>query len=358
MDAFGPERYVPVLLTKRGERRALEDLSSSVKDGIAPLFVVHEVDWDYDIDQPKKTLAEHIANLPEELAKCWGRGAFLDLNESGDDSVGGDHPLTWLHAQGQAHGIAFTPVATPTSSPAYMDAVRVLVGNGSDVCLRLQIDHWPAAAGPQELDALLADLDVEPDECHLVLDMGDDVGSAAGRLVAAELRHLPNVAEWLSVTAAATAIPENMPPGAGLHVVTRHDWRIYIALRSLPGLPRYPSFGDYTINGTSLGVDINPAVMQIAATLRYATDDEWLVAKGGLWKAHGGQSLGAAAVPPAASLLVTNPAFAGAGHCLFEDWLIPVSAGTGGSNPEMWRRLGTHHHINATVAQIANLGAP
>jgi hypothetical protein len=360
MLGFGSNEYVPVLLTKRGERRAVASLDPAVAAAIRPLFVVHEVDWDFDLNQPKKSLTEHLKSLPEELAKCWTSAAFIDLNDSGDGPLdSGFHPLTWFHAEAASHGLELTPVVSTLSSDPYFDATQALIASGSDVCLRLGVDEWPAGAGPADVDALLMRIGATPSESHLVLDLSDDVGSAAARLAASELYTFPHLADWRSVTIAATAVPGSMPAGAGLHVLPRQDWRIYGALLGLsPALPRIPTFGDYTVNGASLGVDVNPAVMQIAATLRYTTETDWLVAKGALFKAHGGNSRGGAAVPPAAHLLVTHSDFDGSGHCEFDDWLIPVAAGGNGSNPETWRRYATHHHIVKTTAQIASLGGP
>lgn len=356
MLGFGPDVYVPIVLTKRGERKALATLPASVKNMIRPLFVVHEVDWDYDLGQPKKTLAAHLQALPSELNNCWGSEAFLDASAVGDNFVSGSHPLAWFHSQAASLGMVLTPAVSTLSTGPYLQAVADLVAAGSDVCLRLSVNEWPAGAGPADVDNLLSAIGATPGDCHVVLDMQDDVGAAAARFAASELRTFPYLDDWRSLIVASTAVPENMPPGAGLHVLPRQDWKIYCALRGLtPALPRPPSFGDYVVNGLSIGLDLNPAVMQISATLRYTAKSDWLVAKGQLFKAHGGNSLGGAAVPPAALLLVNHSEFFGANHCEFETWLVPVAAGGNGSSPETWRRYATHHHINVVVEQLANL---
>jgi hypothetical protein len=197
---------------------------------------------------------------------------------------------------------------------------------------------------------------VPASDAHLILDLADDVGAAAGMLAATELRTFPYLNDWLSITVAGTSVPDSMPPGAGLHVVGRHEWRIYQALQTLPlPLPRMPSFGDYVIAGFSAGPDIDPKIMSISATLRYTVGPDMLVAKGGLWKGSAGRSLGAASVPPAAALLTGHASYMGTGHCGFEDWLQPVATGTGGGNPEMWRRVGTEHHLRVVTDQVASL---
>jgi Beta protein len=66
---------------------------------------------------------------------------------------------------------------------------------------------------------------------------------------------------------------------------------------------RLPTFGDYAVAhpDPSRG-DVDPKVMSISAGLRYTIDDEWLVAKGGLYKATGGRSLGGEAAIPVAGV--------------------------------------------------------
>ncbi len=50
-------QYVPVLLTRRGERIALRGTDPRIKARITPLFVVAPVAWDYDSEQPAKSTA-------------------------------------------------------------------------------------------------------------------------------------------------------------------------------------------------------------------------------------------------------------------------------------------------------------
>lgn len=359
MDSFDDSYYVPLLLTKRGERRAIESLDPSVGRMLRPLFIVPPVDWDYENDVPAKSETAHLAGLPTQLSNTWGtEDAFLDLNFLSDAPLdGGQHPLTWFHNAAAAEGLALTPVVTFDSTPDYIAAVAAIVAAGGDVCIRAQQPHWgPAIQMP--LDEILADLTTTAPNAHFVLDLEDDVGASTGIQAAAELTNLPYALDWKSVTLASTAIPVDMPAGPGMHTITRQDWTIYTAVRTMAAtLPRVPSFGDYSINGVGIGPGIDPRVLNISATLRYTVDSEWLVSKGGLWKGNGGKSLGASSVPPAALALTTHPDYAGAGHCDYEDWLTPVSTGVGGSNPEAWRRYGTRHHLHFVTEQLATVVA-
>jgi hypothetical protein len=362
LKAFGSEAYVPVVLLKRGERSALSDSDTATLARLRPLFVVPPVEWDYDNGVPKKTVDEHVANLPEQIVQCWGTDpAFLDTMFL-DDTVtaSGQHPLEWIIDECRTRGLPLLPTVSCDRTAAYLAAAaRVVATDGAGLCLRLPLDEWPATVGTAAIDQVMQQCGVSPDEVHLVLDLGEDVGLAARGAAAAQLRSLPYIADWRSVTVAGTAMPATMPAGAGLHVLPRGDWSLYVHLRTLAApLPRHPSFGDYIVGGVSPAADVDPKFMNISATLRYTVSDSWLVAKGGLFKGSGGQSKGAAAVPPAAALLVGDARFFGVGHCGFEDWVVPVARGAGGGNPETWRRQATAHHLKVVTDQVASLGAP
>lgn len=360
MQGFDHTQYVPIILTKRGERAALSALPAEVSQLITPLFVVPPVDWDFENESPKKSLAEHLAPIPQQLVDCWTLSqAFVDLMFLDDEPApSGDHGLVWLTEQAEALGLTLIPVVSPNRTSAYIQAAKTVVARQNQgVCVRLSIMEWPEIAGFQTIERTLGEVGVQPVATHLVLDLGDDVGDAAAVAVASELRALPHLTEWASVAVVGTGMPATMPAGQGVHVVERSEWRIYESLAQLTvPLQRTPSFGDYVIASTSPVVDVDPKYMNISATLRYTSREDWLIAKGGLFKGNGGKGVGGAAVPPVAAKLVDHPEFFGVGHCGFDDWLISVaSSGAGGGNPETWRRQATEHHMTVVTGQLASL---
>lgn len=126
MDAFGPNHYVPVLFTKAGERDALKVIDDSAKKRFTPLLVVHPIAWDFESDQPEKTIDAHLSKLPAELVKSWGkRDAFIDVRHvDGELLADGQHPIRWLVTQGRLEGLPLVPVVTPSYSTEYIDGVR------------------------------------------------------------------------------------------------------------------------------------------------------------------------------------------------------------------------------------------
>lgn len=355
-------QYVPALLTKRGEQVGLQQTAGTTRAALTPLFVAHPVDWDFEKDQPKKSVQQHLSRLPEHLAGCWpGRSAFVDLEFLPDDPMDdGRHPLTWLVEESAGRGIGLVPAASPGRSAAYLNAVRDLVaGRHADLCLRLRYEEWPSVLGETQLRDFLRAMGVPHERTHLVLDLGDDVGDAAlAALTAQLLAHGPWSA-WKSLVVLGTGMPRMLPAGAGTHPVPRREWVLYRQLLRNGRLPRRPVFGDYGVAHPDPTQDVDPRIMNVSASLRYTTTDQWLAVKGGLFKGSGGRSLGADAVPPVCRVLAAHPDYLGPGHCAFERWIDDVVHGReSGGNPQKWRSMATSHHLQFVTDQLAALGGP
>lgn len=354
--------YVPVLLTKRGERSALRDLSPGSRGSLTPLFVVEPIPWDFDNDEPAKTVDEHLSARPQELVDSWGIGAaFVDLTFIDDSPmIAGEHPLVWFTSQCAALGLPLVPVVAIGRSDAYRAATAVVVArDGLGACVRLPVPEWPSGSSV-DIDALLLDLSLDPEDVDLVLDVGDEVAAAPGmteRAVRTELGTLPYLADWRSLVVASSGMPRTMPGGRGVHVLPRFDWRLYreLVLRAPPA--RLPTFADYAIAHSDPSLDVNPRFMSMSATLRYTAADDWLVSKGALFRASGGRGQGAAAVPPAAAALAAHPDFL-RGHCGGEVWVQDAATGGPTGNAETWRRYATRHHLELVPEHLAILHGP
>ncbi len=166
---FDHRHYVPVVLTKRGERRALGDLSPSVKSHLTPLFEVAPIDWNFDLDEPPKTIDGHLSTLGPDLAACWGHDrAFVDMQfiAPTERMADGSHPpLDWLIAQANAAGVTLLPSVSPGRDVAYRAAAARAVARDrrGGACIRLTTGEWPSATGGvARLDELLRELAIAP----------------------------------------------------------------------------------------------------------------------------------------------------------------------------------------------------
>ena len=80
MPSIYRDTYVPILLTRQAEIRSLGDLSSQIANSIVPMFMVHPRDWDYDNDDYKRSVDDHLDRLVKDLSSRWGdREALVDV---------------------------------------------------------------------------------------------------------------------------------------------------------------------------------------------------------------------------------------------------------------------------------------
>lgn len=286
---FDHRHYVPVILSKRGERRAVANLAQTIKNEMTPLFVIPPVEWDYEADAPAKSIDDHLANQPRELRAAWGtRRALVDLTFADDGPLSsGVHPLVALTDAANGLGLPLVPTTGIDRTPAYLQAVvDVVARDGRGVCLRLLPAEWPVGTRRlTELNTTLTDLAVSPTETDLVLDLGADVAASPAltlTAVSAELAALPYASDWRSITVTLAAFPKGAGDFAkGMNYLDRADWQLYQALIALVGTTgRLPTFGDYVVAHPDPFVDVDPRMMQNSATLRYTGDNEWLFPKG------------------------------------------------------------------------------
>lgn len=357
MKAFDSKHYVPVLLTKAGEQDALKALTVDDKTTLRPLLTIHPIDWDYENDQPAKGIDVHLAKLPQNLVKSWGKQpAFLDATHVETEVMAnGEHPIEWMIGRAQADELELVPALAPENGLSYRDAVRRLLAlsDDSDVCLRLRVEDWPVAPSTVA-DDLLADLGVTPERVHLVLDLRDQTSSAAYAHVLRALPQLIHANRWRSITLAASAMLQLVPPGKSVHEIKRSEWVQYRSLASGGGEGRVPTFGDYGIAHPDLMVGTDPRLMQISAKLKYTAEDEWLIGRGDLFKGHGGRSGGGAMIQPVAREVVAHAGYT-PNHCDGETWIQDAAANSEAGAPRTWIKIGTLHHVKRVLDQLSSL---
>ena len=94
--------------------------------------------------------------------------------------------------------------------------------------------------------------------------------------------------------------------------------------------------------------------MNVSASIRYTTDDHWLVMRGeGLLNEDGD---GHAQYPANAQLLMQRPEFRGSDFSFGDNYIYerPKNRDKPGT-PRSWVTAGVNHHLTFVVRQIANL---
>ncbi len=309
--------------------------------------------------KPDKTIHEHLNTAFEGLTnhmKGYAR-CFLDARE-----IEADGPGAAAEAFARAAGasIPFTPV---TGVSRDTDVTAALTHGSRGLALRLTRPEFEKGDFPAGIDSFLHKHSVAADRIDLIVDLGpveDMISDGVGALARAFLEAVPNHAGWRTFTVSACAFPLTMGVvEAHCHeLVERTDWiswkeNLYNRRNKLV---RLPGFGDCVIQHPQGVEGFDPRTMSVSASIRYATENDWLLIKGESTR------LTPAVVqfPELATRLVyghLKPFFlAPPVHCAGCEAMQKAADGTSGyGSPEVWRRLGTIHHISLVIQKLDSL---
>lgn len=357
---FDHHYYVPCLAWKQGEYQALLRLHPQARTSIIPLIDIPEIGWDFETESDAKTIDEHLAKFAMRFSQKWsGRWAFIDLKliQPNERMHDGQHPLEFVFDSLRNENALAIPVTGLRRDLAYQNAVTNTISRDkSGVCVRLSIDDATSDRLTTDLAALLTKLSIEPEEVHLVLDLeapNFEPIEAFTDMVRSVIDRLPTLNRWRTYTICATSFPQNMGQlKLGAQIIKRFEWIFYKKLLQMLGQTRKPTFGDYAIAHPD-PVRIDVRLIKPAASIRYTIKDGWYVVKGTNIRDNG-----TAQYTKHCSLLLASGLFSGASFSTADAYIRKCAlrrVKPGGLTT--WRWVGTNHHIEKTVADLANLAA-
>lgn len=345
---------------RQGEFNALAALDTEARGQITPLLEVPPVAWDFEAEEPAKSLEEHLAPLADKIATAWGntRHVFVDLAWiPGDEMADGSPLLTYVMGALRSADVAAIPVTGLERPTLFSEAARDTVDQDRrGVCLRLEPEDLRRInLLPGKLERACADLGVGPGDVDLILDFkAFDSGQAPAIEMAAGfvLIGLPSAQEWRSVTLAGGAFPLNLSGVKNEERIPRADWDTWraITIDRADELPRRPAFADYAVQHPE-PQEVDPRLMRMSANARYATQTEWLILKKKNVRDHGFEQF-----HDISAELASRPEFRGAHFSAGDRMICDCADRTSGpGNATTWRTIATNHHIATVIDQIANL---
>ena len=351
------KRYVPVIKGKLGEFRAIGELADDIKDAITPLIEVPSIPWDFENDEPAKTLEKHLLKFVPNLKKYWGGGrlAFVDLNFiPPDQRIDGEHPLKRIFDSVRAEGLSLIPVVGLERDADYIKIAKdILQQDGQGVCIRIETTEIDEENMEDSLTPLIKKIGVSETEVDLVIDLKVIQKNQVGlltRSVRDVIRSLPKIKEWRSIALVATAFPQSMSlfePNS-IKLTSRVEWQLWTnILHNAAKIIRVPDFGDYTIVHPEL-LDIDPRIMQLGAKIKYTVDNDWIIVKGTSIKRGG-----SAQTVELCRKLITHRQFCGPDFSWGDRYIQGCANGTESfGNQTTWVQVGVNHHIAYVVKQL------
>jgi hypothetical protein len=348
---FDYKHYVPIIRWKAGERIALRELYDDDKAGLTPLIEIPPDSVEKALKK-KTSLAEFASQLRVQILDCWGRQpAFLDISHL-TARVDPNQRFAFteqFYKQANAIGLSPLPVvglggASPASTHNRITSFE------SSMCLRVGRGDLVSGGLTRKISNWISIHETDASKVHLVLDLRILDSSDQGYLQF--YSNIPLLDEWNTVTIVGGSFPKDLQEfPVGEHLLPRTEWDYWKQL--VRGrLVRTPTFGDYATLHPYLQTPF-PG-MNVSASIRYTTDDHWLVMRGeGLLNKDGA---GHAQYPANAQMLIERPEFCGRDFSFGDNYIYerPVKSDQPGI-PMNWVTVGVNHHLTFVVRQIERL---
>lgn len=209
---FDQTHYVPVLRFKRSEKVALQGLGTQARAGITPLLEIVQT-----ADYSPRTVAD-------EIRTHWGPYPFfLDLHHL-IEAQSGDLLLR-MNGEIRSHGLLSIPVTGLSDGPQFQQAVSMVVAlDKRGVCIRLFPEDLQHSSLPRNIERLVNNLEVLPEQVDLVADCR--LISEFNPTYEALCRRLPRLNQWRTFTVISGAFSENLSDydKNAQHERNRDDW--------------------------------------------------------------------------------------------------------------------------------------
>lgn len=354
-------KYFPILKGKQGEFLALKKVKPATWATMTPIIDVPPVPYDFIEDQLAKSIDDHVASFCRQLIASIPKGQNYLLDATELDSspllANGNTAMEEILQRARAANIPATPIKTITCSADYESAVhQAHATDGLGGCVRISINEVNNASliGTM-ISSLKQNCGGSPGNIDILLDIENvpvSQPNIALTVAVNGLMAIPGYQHCRNLVIAGCGFPENVssitPDSIGQ--LQRHEWLTWNSLIRNQSIVKIPAFSDYVVSGVEFN-EVDPRIIRMSANIRYTIDDAWLVAKGRNVKEHGFEQS-----KDLCEKIVSNANFSGASFSAGDEWIDNRAKGSVPcGNATTWRFVGTNHHLEFVVDQLANL---
>ncbi|WP_375204227.1 beta family protein [Hyphococcus sp.] len=353
------DMYVPGLRWRQGEYQALMRLHADAKLRTVPFITIPDVEFDFEIWAPKKSVQQHVHPFIARYKAKWGkRPGWISVHKNivekpMDD---GRDILTYVFDGLRAFEANAVPAIPLSAAPGTINSLAQIVKRdtqGAAFVIQLEDLMKPNLAAV--IRNLAKAVRAEIDEVDLIVDLGapnfEPYPTFSGALIAS-LGKVDSLNSFRNFVVLGTAIPYSFKDVAKGHdAIVRHDWLFYKTfLENLPDAVRRPVFGDYTIVHPDF-VPLDMRKIKSAGKVVYTTPDFWWVRKGGAFRDNPEQ------MHDHCSALVKQDFFCGADYSNGDEYIAQCAKReVGPSNQTRWKDITINHHITRVLDDLSRLG--
>ena len=347
--------YSPILKSKRGEAKALHQLSASIKSKIIPFFDILALKPQ---TQNGSEVEAHLIKQALTIASGWKQQGvcyvdLFDVNPAARALAGG-HPVHVVHTRLAAEHVQAIPVVGLERDVHYKLAIRAVVADGAAALgIRLEAEDMQLSSVlANRVRRLVDELGAASIPIHLFCDFRSIAGQSPEALRAQFLKAYPELTKVAAsrIVFAASAMVPNMGSYKkdSFNRVPRID---YLTWQSIAKVAPSVGYSDYGVVHPDY-IDLDPRVIKPSAKIRYSTDGEWLIVKGSRWADNTAQH------HRLSQVLQGKAEFRGA-DCWGADYIVTAAAGrkTYGAL-ETWVTIDQNTHITHTVNHLTKVVAP
>ena len=359
------KHYKPILRWKRGEQKALENLTAQQKDKIFPLLNIQAYEFNppqgNDYDSAFDKLIQRDA---ERLANVWGDyKATVDLGDLDLDAKceSGKHPVEEFFdiVYNKNKNASISPVIRTDLTTDYINAIISVIRKfGISPTFRITIEDLVKPNLIDFFDDLLSKIKKDKADCDLILDLKfviDNFINHTTLLLQSAIPNFPYLSKWKTFTLTSGAFPENLAHLApsNTYRIERIDWNIWLSLNKK--ISRDVLFGDYaTIHPISSDAEIDFSMINTSASVRYTDGHEWVILRGrGVRSPNAG---GYGQYRNHAKTIISSSFYRGQNFSFGDKKINSIASGQDGTgNPQTWVTISVNHHIAEALDQLSKL---